>query len=87
MAENHDRRRFLQTSLAAGTGLSLASGSISQADVLMSVPAAVTEANPPARPGRVHWHADFAAACAAAGRSNKPVLLFHMLGRLDQKFC
>jgi hypothetical protein len=77
----------LQTSLAAGAGLTLAGGSTSQADVLMSVPRAVTEANPPARPGRVRWHADFAAACAAAGRSSKPVLLFHMLGRLDQRFC
>lgn len=87
MTQRDDRRRFLQTSLAAGTALSLAGGTTSQADVLMSVPAAVTETNPPARPGRVRWHDDFATACTAAGRSGKPVLLFHMLGRLDQKFC
>ena len=43
--------------------------------------------NPKVEPGKVRWHADFAAACAAAGRSGKPVLLFQMMGRLDEKFC
>ena len=43
--------------------------------------------NPKVEPGKVRWHADFAAACRAAGRSGKPVLLFQMMGRLDQKFC
>ena len=44
-------------------------------------------ANPKVEPGKVRWHADFAAACRAAGRSGKPVLLFQMMGRLDEKFC
>jgi hypothetical protein len=44
-------------------------------------------ANPKVEPGKVRWHADFAAACGAAGRSGKPVLLFQMMGRLDEKFC
>ena len=44
-------------------------------------------ANPKVEPGKVRWHTDFAAACRAAGRSGKPVLLFQMMGRLDQKFC
>jgi hypothetical protein len=35
----------------------------------------------------VNWHADFASACAAGRSSGKPVFLFQMLGRLDQKFC
>jgi hypothetical protein len=43
--------------------------------------------NPKVEPGKVRWHADFAAACRAAARSGKPVLLFHMMGRLDEKFC
>ncbi len=43
--------------------------------------------NPKVEPGKVCWHADFAAACRAAGRSGKPVLLFQMMGRLDEKFC
>ncbi len=43
--------------------------------------------NPKVEPGKVRWHADFAAACRAAAISGKPVLLFHMMGRLDEKFC
>jgi hypothetical protein len=43
--------------------------------------------NPRVQPGKVRWHKDFAAACAAATRSGKPVLLFHLMGRLDDRFC
>jgi hypothetical protein len=43
--------------------------------------------NPKVAPGKVKWHADFAAACAAARKSNKPVLLFQMMGKLDEQFC
>jgi hypothetical protein len=43
--------------------------------------------NPKVEPGKVRWHADFAAACRAAKESGKPVLLFQMMGRLDDKFC
>lgn len=39
------------------------------------------------QPGLVRWHADVAAACAAARQSGRPVLLFQLLGRLDQEFC
>lgn len=45
------------------------------------------EINPKASPGKVHWHPTLAAAQAAAARSGKPVLLFHMMGRLDDRFC
>ncbi|MBI3822754.1 MAG: hypothetical protein HY289_08740 [Planctomycetes bacterium] len=83
MLQTHDRRRFLQTSLAAGSVLTLAGAELSHGEPAR--PAAAT--NPAARPGRVNWHADFAAACAAALRSGKPVFHFHMLGRLDEKFC
>jgi hypothetical protein len=38
-------------------------------------------------PGKVHWHATFADACQAASKSDKPVLLFHMMGKLDDLFC
>ncbi len=38
-------------------------------------------------PGLVPWHADFDAACAAAARSHRPVLLFQLLGKLDEEFC
>lgn len=86
MIENHSRRRFLQTSLAAGTILTLGGTNTSQGDNRLPVPEQ-PEPNPAVAPGRVRWHADFAAACTAAGRSGKPVLHFHMLGRLDQRFC
>jgi hypothetical protein len=47
----------------------------------------VASDNPKVEPGKVKWHADFAAACEAAKKSGKPVLLFHMMGNLDDKFC
>jgi hypothetical protein len=43
--------------------------------------------NPKVPPGKVAWHPSVAAASAAAKKSGKPVLLFHMMGRLDNKFC
>lgn len=44
-------------------------------------------ANPKVEPGKVKWHADFAAACQASAKSGKPVLLFQMMGKLDDQFC
>jgi hypothetical protein len=43
--------------------------------------------NPKVAPGKVTWHKDFAEACAASGKSGKPVLLFQMMGKLDDQFC
>jgi hypothetical protein len=43
--------------------------------------------NPKVRPGKLRWHPGFAAACDAARQSGKPVLLFQMMGRLDEQFC
>ena len=48
---------------------------------------APTEANPRVQPGQLRWHADFTAACEAAKKSRKPVLLFQMMGKLDDQFC
>lgn len=48
---------------------------------------AVDPARDPVEPGLVPWHASYAAACAAAAESGKPVLLFQLLGRLDDAFC
>ncbi len=36
---------------------------------------------------KVRWHDSFAAAVEAAKSSGKPVLLFQLLGRLDDAFC
>jgi hypothetical protein len=43
--------------------------------------------NPKVEPGKVRWHATFADACAAAEKSHKPVLLFQLMGNLDERFC
>jgi hypothetical protein len=43
--------------------------------------------NPHVEPGKVKWHATIADACAASAKSKKPVLLFQMLGKLDDQFC
>ena len=39
------------------------------------------------KPGSVKWHDSLKSACAAAHHSGKPVLVFQMMGRLDQEFC
>ena len=43
--------------------------------------------NPKVAPGKVKWHATFDEACQASAKSGKPVLLFQMMGKLDEKFC
>lgn len=48
---------------------------------------ASSDANPKVAPGLVRWHADLAAAQAAARVSGKPVLVFQLLGNLDDEFC
>ena len=45
-----------------------------------------TTDNPAVPPGLVRWHPDLPAARAAADATGKPVLLFQMIGRLDQRF-
>lgn len=47
---------------------------------------ALEESNPQVKPGDVHWHKDLSTACDASQQSGKPVLLFHLLGQLDQQF-
>ena len=42
--------------------------------------------NPEVEPGKVHWYDDFETACIASRDSGRPVLLFHLLGELDQRF-
>lgn len=49
-------------------------------------PAVIDADNPWVEPGKVKWHKSFADARDAALNSGKPVLLFQMMGRLDQQF-
>jgi hypothetical protein len=43
--------------------------------------------NPTVEPGKVKWHKTLADAQAAAEKSGRPVLVFHMMGQLDKQFC
>jgi hypothetical protein len=38
-------------------------------------------------PGLVGWHKDMSKAREASGASGKPILMFAMVGNLDDKFC
>lgn len=42
--------------------------------------------NPKCTPGLVNWHPDFESACAASRQSGRPVMLFQLLGQLDERF-
>ena len=42
--------------------------------------------NPRVKPGNIRWHANFLTACRRAEESKKPVLLFQLMGQLDQRF-
>ena len=43
--------------------------------------------NPKVQPGLVRWHPTMTEACAAARPAGKPVLLFQLMGNLDERFC
>ncbi len=43
--------------------------------------------NPKVKPGDVVWHPSFVAAREASQQSGKPVLLFQLMGKLDDQFC
>jgi hypothetical protein len=91
MKTGYDRRRFLQTSVAAGAVLGLSGAGLQRVSVSAQERSGTTAggdfANPQVSPGRVVWCDSFEAACAASRSSGKPVFLFHMMGRLDQRFC
>ena len=55
--------------------------------VLKESSAPAADENPKVAPGKVQWHPTFAAACQAGQKSGKPVLLFQMMGKLDDQFC
>ncbi len=78
----------LATAIAANTYLNTAAsaGAKPAAPESRAGTATTTEENPAVRPGLVKWHASFADAQAAAQKSGKPVLLFHMMGQLDKQF-
>ena len=54
---------------------------------LLEGAAPARDTGPEVAPGAVHWHADLARAQEAARASGRPVLLFQLLGKLDDAFC
>jgi hypothetical protein len=89
MAIHIDRRHFLSASVASGATYALVGGN-SRSEVEQPRPAPVPGANHVRQRvsmGHVRWHGDFASACAASEQSRKPVLLFQMMGRLDERLC
>lgn len=79
-----DRKR----SIEADTKEFVAEFTIPATDSTKPAPSAATSVeNPKVAPGKVTWHGDFAAACAASSKSGKPVLFFQMMGNLDDRFC
>jgi|GEM_PF-1682134 len=52
-----------------------------------STPAVGADANPKVDPGKVRWHATVEDARAASAKTGRPVLLLHMMGKLDLQFC
>jgi hypothetical protein len=57
------------------------------ANAAPSLPEPAKDDNPRVQPGLVKWHATTADAQAAAEKSGRPVLVFHMMGQLDRQFC
>lgn len=43
--------------------------------------------NPKVAPGNINWHKDLATAMQASKKTRKPILVFHMMGNLDDRFC
>ena len=84
-----DRRQFLCASAASGATFALVAGN-SPSAVEHARPAPLPDANQVRQrvsTGAVRWHGDFESACAASEQSHKPVLLFQMMGRLDERLC
>jgi TAT (twin-arginine translocation) pathway signal sequence len=85
---NQNRRQFLKSTVGAGA---VAGVSVATTRFLSNAPCCnqgdTAATNPAVVPGLVRWHGDFPAACIASYKSGKPVMLLHMLGKLDQQFC
>ena len=69
-----------------GLGIIVACGSFTYGEKRPGKGAA-SPATSKVKPGDVKWHSDFQAACATSETSGKPVLLFQLMGKLDDEFC
>ena len=71
-----------KTILANTAGLSVGTPAVTNVNAIVP-----PSDNPKVQPGLVRWHRTMADACAAAKRTGKPVLLFQLMGNLDERFC
>lgn len=76
---SNDKSRFASDFLSQNHPLKSAVGQGHETD---STKASST--NPKCQPGLVKWHSNFESALRASATSGKPVLLFQLLGKLDQ---
>lgn len=68
--------------------LDVSKGRVVEAPLKLTVATSTGEfKNPQVAPGKVRWHADIQTACAAAKKTGRPVLVFHMIGKLEDRFC
>jgi hypothetical protein len=65
----------------------LAQAQAAQFAKALATQAKAAQDNPKVEPGKVKWHANLANACKASAASGKPVMIFYMMGKLDDKFC
>lgn len=84
---------LLLAALVSAVGFSFAGTQERPDTKKMMVERRVLEAlKPPPMPDavasmKVAWHASPEAALRASAESGKPILLFHLLGNLDEEFC
>lgn len=78
-----DREQFLEL-LADASATAQASSALPDSRQHLTVEP--EQDNPTCSPGLVNWHSNWDAARKASEQSGKPVLLFQLLGQLDQTF-
>ncbi len=81
---------FFAASVACGQDDPAAAGVPDRRKAVIEMPLKRSLVPPPEDRGmgmKVRWHDSFTAAVEAATTSGKPVLLFQLLGRLDDAFC
>ncbi len=81
-------KSMLKTSTAPDLFKSLETrGELQKLDSGIPISAPPAVAMVKVKPGLVSWHKDLTAAMNSASKSGKPVLVFHMMGALDDRFC
>lgn len=81
-------KSMLKTSAAPDLFKSLETkGELEKLDNAVPISAPPAVAIVKVKPGLISWHKNLTAAMKSASKSGKPVLVFHMMGSLDDRFC